>query len=76
MRKNLLCIATVVAIVCSAAAVQAASTLAYGFEDPAFDGFFGLGAAVTQDTIGATQGRTRSSTPSAAAGSSAHGPKR
>jgi len=59
MRHRLVCVATVVAIVFSAAAVFAAD---YSFEviapsganPPGPDGFFGLGATVTQDTIGAT----------------------
>jgi hypothetical protein len=36
--------------------VRAGSTLAYSYEDPSIDGFFGLGATVSQDTIGATDG--------------------
>ena len=56
MRKELLCVATMVAMACCAKCARAGSTLAYSFEDQAFDGFFGLGATVTQDTIGATQG--------------------
>jgi PEP-CTERM motif len=58
MRKYLLCIAAIVAIVGCTAAVQAASSLAYSFESPEVmpDGFFGLGATTTQDTIGATVG--------------------
>ena len=58
MRNRLVCFATIVAIVFSAAAVFAAD---YSFEvvvpgggPPGPDGFFGLGATVTQDTIGAT----------------------
>ena len=59
MRNALVCIATMVAIVFSAAAVFAAD---YSFEviapsganPPGPDGFFGLGATVSQDTIGAT----------------------
>jgi hypothetical protein len=59
MRNCLVCIATVVAVV-----IPAGSALAvpdYSFEvilpgggPPGPDGFFGLGATVTQDTIGAT----------------------
>jgi hypothetical protein len=56
MRNGLLCVATAVAIVFCARGLQASTTLAYSFEDPAFDGFFGLGATASQDTIGATQG--------------------
>jgi PEP-CTERM motif len=56
MKKSLFCLATLIAVACCANVVRAGSTLAYSFEDPAFDGFFGLGATVTQDTIGATQG--------------------
>src|SRR3954469_18662971 len=59
MRHRLVCVATIVAIAFSAAAVFAAD---YSFETivpsganpPGPDGFFGLGATVTQDTIGAT----------------------
>ena len=59
MRKRLACIATMVAIVCSTATLFAAD---YSFEviapsganPPGPDGFFGLGATVSQDTIGAT----------------------
>ena len=58
MRKILLCTAAVAATFWSAAAVQAASTLVYSFESPTVmpDGFFGLGATTSQDTIGATEG--------------------
>ena len=58
MRSRLVCFATIVAIVFSAAAVFAAD---YSFEvivpgggPPGPDGFFGLGATVSQDVIGAT----------------------
>jgi hypothetical protein len=59
MRKRLVCVATMFAIVGSAATVFAAD---YSFEvvapsganPPGPDGFFGLGAAVSQDVIGAT----------------------
>src|SRR3954469_1177266 len=59
MRHRLVCVATIVAIAFSAAAVFAAD---YSFETivpsganpPGPDGFFGLGATVSQDTIGAT----------------------
>jgi len=58
MRKSLVCIATMVAIVYSAATVVAADysfeVIAPGGGPPGPDGFFGLGATVTQDTIGAT----------------------
>ena len=56
MRNWVLCVAAAVAAVCCAGGVHA-GTPVYSFEDvlPAGpDGFFGLGAAVTQDTIGAT----------------------
>src|SRR5262249_28939299 len=56
MRKDLLCIAAIVVVALSSAGARAGTTLAYSFEDQAFDGFFGLGATVSQDTIGATQG--------------------
>jgi hypothetical protein len=56
MRKNLLCMVAIVVVACNAVVARAGTTLAYSFEDPTFDGFFGLGATVTQDTIGATQG--------------------
>jgi hypothetical protein len=59
MRNRFVCIATVVAVLGSAGAVLAQPE--YSFEvilpgggPPGPDGFFGLGAAVTQDTIGAT----------------------
>src|SRR3954454_17149936 len=59
MRHRLVCVATIVAIAFSAAAVFAAD---YSFETivpsganpPGPDGFFGLGATVSQDVIGAT----------------------
>jgi hypothetical protein len=63
MRNWLVCIATGVAILVGAGAARAVETLAYTFEDLvpdghanplAPDGFFGLGATVSQDTIGAT----------------------
>jgi PEP-CTERM motif len=63
MRNWLVCIATGIAILVGAGAARAVETLAYTFEDLvpdghgnplAPDGFFGLGATVTQDTIGAT----------------------
>jgi len=59
MRNRLVCVATMVAIVCSAAAVFAAdysfeTILPSGANPPGPDGFFGLGATVSQDTIGAT----------------------
>src|SRR5882724_6937985 len=56
MKKILLSIATLVAVASSANVVRASSTLAYSYEDPSIDGFFGLGATVSQDTIGATNG--------------------
>jgi len=57
MRNGFVCIAAAVAILCFAGTALAVDTLAYSFEgNPPPDGFFGLGAAVTQDTIGATQG--------------------
>jgi hypothetical protein len=46
-----------VAILCGAGPLRAAVTLVYSFEDSLAagpDGFFGLGATVTQDMIGAT----------------------
>lgn len=64
MRNWFVCIATVVAIVSCAAGAHAQVSLAYTFEAivptgqvaPATgpDGFFGAGATVSQDTIGAT----------------------
>jgi hypothetical protein len=60
MRKGLICIAMAVAMVVCASGAQAQGTLAYSYEtvdglgQP--DGFFGAGATVTQDTIGATHG--------------------
>src|SRR5215212_9048971 len=59
MRHRLVCVATAVAIVFSAAAVFAAdysfeTIVASGANPPGPDGFFGLGATVTQDVIGAT----------------------
>jgi hypothetical protein len=59
MKKSFLCVAMLLAIFGTATAVQAVGTLAYSYEDLTVagpDGFFGLGAAVTQDTIGATVG--------------------
>jgi hypothetical protein len=54
------CIATAIAVLACAGGARAQSSLAYDFEtivDPnGPDGFFGLGAAVSQDTIGATHG--------------------
>jgi PEP-CTERM motif len=58
MRMHLVCIATAFAILFVAGAVEAQPPV-YSFEDivgPGPDGFFGLGAAVSQDTIGATEG--------------------
>lgn len=55
MRSVLRCIAASVAILACGTAVQA-QTLVYSFETENFDGFFGLGATTTQDTIGATNG--------------------
>jgi hypothetical protein len=49
----MLCVAVVAAVVGSASSACAVGTLAYSYE-AGTDGFFGLGAAVTQDTIGAT----------------------
>jgi hypothetical protein len=57
MRHRPIVIAAALAIVCCGGGVRAAEVLAYSFETtpPAGpDGFFGLGATVTQDTIGAT----------------------
>lgn len=58
MRNGLVCFATAAAILCFAGAARAVDTLAYSFETivppDGPDGFFGLGATVTQDTIGAT----------------------
>jgi hypothetical protein len=66
MRNRLVCIATTVAILCCAAGAHAQVSLAYSFETivptgqgappTGPDGFFGAGATVTQDTIGATHG--------------------
>lgn len=59
MKKSLLCLAMLLAIFGTVTAVQAGETLAYSYEvvsGPGPDGFFGLGATVTQDTIGATVG--------------------
>ncbi len=60
MRNNLLCVATMVAILASAGVVRAADSLIYSFESPAVnpDGFGpnGGGITVSQDTIGATDG--------------------
>jgi hypothetical protein len=59
MRSSLVCVATMFAVLFSAGAVFAQPD--YSFEvvvpgggAPGPDGFFGLGATVTQDTIGAT----------------------
>ena len=59
MRSRLVCVATMFAVLLSAGAVFAQPD--YSFEvvvpgggPPGPDGFFGLGATVTQDTIGAT----------------------
>lgn len=54
MRRRLLSFATLLGIACCASAANA--QLVYSFEDNAIDGFFGLGATVSQDTIGATVG--------------------
>src|SRR3954452_24005532 len=60
MRNRLVCVATMFAIVCSAATVFAVADYSFetiapsGANPPGPDGFFGLGATVTQDTIGAT----------------------
>jgi hypothetical protein len=60
MRKSLVCIATIVAIFCSTATVFAVADYSFeviaasGGNPPGPDGFFGLGATVSQDTIGAT----------------------
>jgi hypothetical protein len=59
MRNGFVCIATVVAIACSAAGVQAQSTLAYSYEAVVADGhggfgpdgYFGLGATVSQEPV-------------------------
>ena len=53
MRNGFLCIAIAIAIMSSAGTALAQ---VYSFESPAVmpDGFFGLGATVTRDTIGAT----------------------
>jgi hypothetical protein len=57
MRNWVLCVAALVAAVCCASAAQAVGKLVYSFEGaPPPDGFFGLGATVTQDTIGTTEG--------------------
>ena len=58
MRKRLLTLATLFAVLCTAGWADAQG-LVYSFEDnlPAGpDGFFGLGATTSQDTIGATVG--------------------
>ncbi len=63
MRNGLVCIATGIAILLAAGTARAADTLLYSFEDVVPDGhagngpdgFFGLGATVSQDTIGATE---------------------
>src|SRR5688572_63718 len=57
MRSGYVCIVTALAFAWCTTPAQAQVTLAYSFEaaTPAGpDGFFGLGATVTQDTIGAT----------------------
>jgi hypothetical protein len=56
MRRRLLSFATLMGIACCASVANA--QLVYSFEDSAVspDGFFGLGATVSQDTIGATVG--------------------
>ncbi len=58
MRNRCACVAMMVAVVFSAAPVFAADysfeTIVPGGGPPGPDGFFGLGATVTQDTIGAT----------------------
>jgi hypothetical protein len=59
MRNGLVCLATAAAILCCAGAARAVDVLGYSFEtlvppSNGPDGFFGLGATVTQDTIGAT----------------------
>jgi hypothetical protein len=62
MRNWIVCIATAVAMLVCVGGAQAQTTLAYSFEviapgggPPGPDGFFGLGAAVTQEpTIGVT----------------------
>jgi hypothetical protein len=56
MRNGLFCVVAAVALVCCAGGAQA-QTLVYGFNDASIDGFFGLGAAVSQETsIGVTEG--------------------
>jgi hypothetical protein len=58
MRSGFICILAAMAIVCGTGPLQGQVTLAYSFETivppNGPDGFFGLGATVTQDTIGAT----------------------
>lgn len=57
MTRILLCTAVAVALFCWVDAARAQVTQAYSFEAPlpaGPDGFFGLGATVSQDTIGAT----------------------
>jgi len=60
MRNRLVCVATMIAIACSAATVFAVADYSFetiapsGANPPGPDGFFGLGATVSQDTIGAT----------------------
>ena len=64
MRNVLLCIAVAAVVLVCAGGALAQSSLAYSFETiaqsgvnpPGPDGFFGLGATVSQDTIGATHG--------------------
>src|SRR4051812_40297030 len=61
MRNRLVCVATLVALVIPAASALAVADFhfeviaASGANPPGPDGFFGLGATVTQDTIGATE---------------------
>lgn len=60
MRNRLVCVVTMVAMVFSAAAVFGAADYSFeviaagGGNPPGPDGFFGLGATVSQDVIGAT----------------------
>jgi hypothetical protein len=60
MRNRLVCLATLVAVVIPAASALAVAEYSFetiaasGGNPPGPDGFFGLGATVTQDTIGAT----------------------
>jgi len=57
MKKNLLCVAAMVAMMFAAGAARAADTLIYVFE-PDAQGFGpnGGGVTVAQDTFGATEG--------------------